>query len=73
MLRPTRCVAGATAKSKEGDVAAEVCSSQTGYNSALFFDTFVHVYARTTYLPDKIPWYHVTYRLLQQTLKLFTI
>ena len=49
MLCPTRFVVDATEDSKEGRMATEVCSSKTAYDSALFFETFKHVYVRTTY------------------------
>ena len=44
MFCPTRFVVDATENSKEGDVTAEMSSSQTVYDSALFFEIFMHVY-----------------------------
>ena len=53
MLCPARFVVDATENSK-GGVAAEVCGSQIGYDSALFSKTFIHVYVRTTYTTNYI-------------------
>ena len=47
MLCPPTFIVDATETSREGGVAAEVCISV--YDSALFFETFMHVYVRTTY------------------------
>ena len=63
MLCLTRFVVDATENRKEGGVAAEVCSSQTGW----WFCTLLRdIYARTrTYFIPIMPWYHTTYRLLK--------
>ena len=50
MLFPTRFVFDTTENIKEGGVAAEVCSSQTGlWFCTLLRETFMNVYVRTTY------------------------
>ena len=52
MLCPARFVVDATENIKEGGVAAEVCSSQTGLWFCTFFEILMHVYERTnTYDP----------------------
>ena len=43
MLCPTRYIVDATEISKEGCMAAEACSSKSGFCS-LFFQTFMHIY-----------------------------
>ena len=77
MLCRTRFVIDATENSEEGGVAAEVCSSQTVvYDSALFFETFMHVHVRTTrYVPTRVQHpgaiHHSipVYRFLKETFK----
>ena len=49
MLCPTRFVVDATKNSKAEGVAAEVSPPRLAYNFALFFETVLHVYVRTTY------------------------